>query len=113
MLYKTALLLALLLWGCEYPFQNEQNKDAPIWVFVESAERQCITPDYSSLEEAVQQLENNNIQVFDSSEVNYVVCRACTCPSGTNYNALINLEDENNALELGWQRVDEGDDTPD
>lgn len=81
-------------------------------MFVASAEQQCITPEYSSLEVALKQLTDNNISVLNSRELNYVVCEACTCPTGIQYNALIKAEDQQKAIELGWQRVDEGDDTP-
>ena len=111
MYYRTLLIIGILLTGCNV-FQNEQSSER-VWMFVPSAERQCITPEYSSLEEAVNQLTQNDITVLNSNELNYVVCEACTCPTGIQYNALINSADENKAVNLGWQRVDEGDDTPD
>lgn len=112
MLYRTLLLGCVLILGCNDIFQNEQSSEQ-IWMFVASAERQCITPEYSSLKEAVSQLTENDIPVLNSKELNYVVCEACTCPTGIQYNALINSTDEDKAVTLGWQRVDEGDDTPD
>ncbi len=110
MLYRTLLLFSVLFLGCNDLFQNEQPDR--VWMFVASAEQQCITPNYSSLEEAVNQLENNSISVLSSREINFVVCEACTCPTGIQYNALINAEDQGKAIELGWKRVDEGNDIP-
>lgn len=112
MFNKTIFFTVILFFGCNDLFQNEQSKESPVWVFVASAERQCITPEYSSLEEAVEQLAENDVQVLNSKELNFVVCEACSCPTGIHYNALIDQKDQSKAFELGWQRVDEGDDTP-
>lgn len=107
---RALLLISILFIGCNDIFQNEQSSEQ-VWMFVASAERQCITPEYSSLDEALNQLIQSDIPVFNSKEINYVVCEACTCPTGIQYNALINSADEDKAVTLGWQRVDEGDDT--
>lgn len=104
------ILLILCYLGCANPFQNEQTNDG-LWVQVASAEKQCITPDYSSLEDALQQLIENNIPVINSKELAFPVCEACSCPTGIVYLAQIDKNHLSDAQNLGWQESDEGDDT--
>tara|TARA_R110000868_G_scaffold1211_1_gene9277 strand:- start:48082 stop:48426 length:345 start_codon:yes stop_codon:yes gene_type:complete len=110
--HLSLLFFVLLFSGCSNPFQNEQGSTAPIWVQVASAEQQCITPEYSSLEEAIQELKDDNITVIDSRELNLVVCEACSCPTGIIYQAEIKKNDLEKAAQLGWEALGEGDDTP-
>lgn len=107
-LHILLLSLSLLFINC---LQNEQMSGVPIWIQVASAERQCITPDYTSLEDAISELEENNIPVLNSNELNFITCEACSCPTGIIYQAQIQGNYLENATQLGWQIVDEGDDT--
>ncbi|RNC79356.1 MAG: hypothetical protein ED557_14835 [Balneola sp.] len=102
--------MLLFLSSCS-GFLNEQELEESIWIGIASAERQCIFPDFASLKEAVVQLEENQIPVLDSREVVHGVCLACSCPTGIVYQALINKQFLDEAEELGWSMVDEGDDT--
>ncbi len=104
------LFLFLLLTSCS-DFVNEQELEESIWIGIASAERQCITPDFASLEEAELQLKKNQIPVLDSKEVAHAVCLACSCPTGVVYQALINGQFLEKAEKLGWSTVDEEDDT--
>lgn len=106
---KYLLFSLLLIFGCQNPFQNEQDRlsNDPIWVQKASAERQCIIPDYSSLEEAISQLEDNNILVLQSKELSFIVCRACICPTGIVYQAQIRGTSLLIAQNLGWEIVDD------
>ena len=102
----------LLISGCSSLFENEQISSNYIWVSQASAPQQCIPPTFANLEAAVSQLESNEISVSDSSTTTHPVCLACSCPTGIIYNALILEDDLPKAESMGWQRVDEGDDTP-
>lgn len=106
------LFLILTISGCGSFFENEQVLKDRVWVSQVSAPQQCIPPTFANLEAAVSQLESNEITVSDSSTTMHAVCEACSCPTGIIYNALILEEDLPKAENLGWQRVDEGDDTP-
>ncbi len=101
---KTLLFLSILLFSCTM-FDGLFEEPERLWVEVASGERQCIPPDYASLDEAISQLEDNNIEVFDSDEHNLVVCRACHCPTGITYRACINKSDLEDAEELGWRYI--------
>lgn len=103
--------ILFILSGCGSIFENEQVSLNYIWVSQVSAPQQCIPPTFADLEAAVSQLESNKITVSDSSTTTHMVCEACSCPTGIIYNALILKEDLTKAESLGWQRVDEGDDT--
>lgn len=107
--FLPAFLFAILL-SCG-SFLNEQELEESIWIGIASAERQCITPDFASLKEAELQLKENQIPVLDSKEVVHGVCLACSCPTGIIYQALISTQFLDKAEKLGWNTVDEGDDT--
>ncbi len=99
------LSLFLLAIGCD-GFLNEQELEEPVWVGIANAERQCITPDFASLEDAEFQLKQNQIPVLNSREILHGTCSACSCPTGVSYQALINKQFLEKAEDLGWQRVD-------
>ena len=106
---KYFLFSLVIIFGCQNPFQNEQDRlsNDPIWVEIASAERQCIVPDFASLEEAISQLKDNNILVLRSRELSIIVCRACSCPTGIVYQAEIRGTSLPIARNLGWEVVDE------
>lgn len=99
--------------ACSEVFNNEQVAHKPVWIEQASAPQQCVTPTFTSLQDALDQLKENDIKVFKSNEQNFVVCTACTCPTGIVYQALIEQSDLSKAEGRGWSRSDEGDDTPD
>jgi hypothetical protein len=105
-------LLFLSFTSCDDAFKNEQTSEQPVWIQQASAPQQCITPTFTSLENATSQLKENDIEVIASNEQNFVVCEACSCPTGIVYQALINPNDLSKAEGLGWTTLDEGDDTP-
>ncbi|MBO6793964.1 MAG: hypothetical protein JJ895_08640 [Balneolaceae bacterium] len=98
------LFLTFLFTSCTM-FNGLFEEPNRLWIEVASAERQCIPPDYTSLEDAINQLEDDGIEVFDKDELNLVVCRACSCPTGTIYRAYITESDLDDAEELGWSRA--------
>lgn len=98
------LFLTTLLASCSM-FDGLFEEPDRIWIEVASAERQCIPPDYTSLEDAINQLENNGIDVFDKDTLSMPVCAACSCPTGIIYRAYINESDLEDAEELGWTYI--------
>jgi hypothetical protein len=97
-----SLFFFLFLILFSSPFCNFDKTQNLVWIEVASAERQCITPTYSSLEDALNQLTSNNIEVFDQKEISFIVCAACSCPTGIVYQAQINDSDADKAENLGW-----------
>ena len=108
---RSIAISLFILSGCSTFFENEQLSKDYIWVSQASAPQQCIPPTFADLGAAVAQLESNEITVSDSSATTHAVCEACSCPTGIIYNALILKDDLSDAENLGWQRMDEGDDT--
>lgn len=101
-LFTGGVLLSL---ACQDVFLNEQSGGTTIWIEQASAPHQCIPLTFHSEEEAVQQLKANNIRVFSSDTRSaFAVCRACSCPTGTVYLALIYEEQLGQAEQLGWVR---------
>jgi hypothetical protein len=107
------ILLALLTIFLSCGDSSTNNGDQFEWVQVASAPQQCIPPTYNSLQQAVEQLTVNGIAVFDSRRETFPVCQACTCPTGIVFKAQINSGQVSQALQLGWELDDEGDDTAD
>jgi len=73
-------------------------------IMVLPAGRQCQETTYPDQASALATLEDAGIRVSEISEVGLLVCEACECPTSLHYRALINPEDINLALSLGWQR---------
>lgn len=94
-----AILFLIIFSSPVCNFDESQNFQ---WVEVASGDRQCIPPNYASLEDAIEQLTSNNIEVFDQKEVGFLVCEACSCPTGIVYQALIDKSDVSRAENLGW-----------
>lgn len=74
-------------------------------IVVLPAGQQCQEPTYPDQASALATLEDAGILVREISEVELMVCEACTCPTSLHYRALINPEDIALALSLGWQRA--------
>ncbi len=73
-------------------------------IMILPAGKQCQEPTYTDQSSALATLEDAGIKVQEISEVDLMVCEACECPTSLHYRALINPEDINLALSLGWQR---------
>ncbi|MBO6536365.1 MAG: hypothetical protein JJ966_09090 [Balneolaceae bacterium] len=101
---KTLLFLSIILFSCTM-FDGLFEEPERLWIEVASGERQCIPPDYASLDEAIKQLEDSGIDVFDKETLVVPVCEACSCPTGIYYRAYINKSDLDDAEELGWRYI--------
>ena len=98
------------LTGCEELFKNEQgNLDELVWVGQASGPRQCVAPTFTSLDDAVEKLRTSNIEVFDSTEADFGVCAACSCPTGIVFYAQISASDLPKAIDNGWSEIAEDD----
>lgn len=104
-----ATFVLISFTACNEVFKDEQVAEKPVWIAQASAPRQCVPPTFTSLEEAISQLKENDIEVLNSNEKNFIVCAACTCPTGIVYEALISSKDLAKAEELGWSPADEDD----
>jgi hypothetical protein len=66
---------------------------------------QCEDPlIYPELEDAVAALEDNEVIVSSSEEVELLVCAACGCPTSKYYRVQIDADDLIAATALGWVR---------
>jgi hypothetical protein len=106
-------ILALFIFSCNNSVTDDAETLPLEWVSVASAPQQCVPSTYDSLQKAVQQLTGNGIEVYDSRQETFDVCAACSCPTGIVYKAQIEGNDVTEAIELGWQQDNEGDDTSD
>lgn len=95
----------LLLASCETIFVNEQYNVTPQWVKHPASERQCITYEFLNIEQALSELHRAEITVLSSKTVQFPVCKACTCPVGLEFHAMINEEDVPKAIQIGWTQV--------
>lgn len=65
---------------------------------------QCEEPIFADLSAAVGSLEEAGITVVAAEEIGLEVCEACGCATSQHYRVQINVEDLDQALEMGWQR---------
>lgn len=66
---------------------------------------QCGDLVYQSLSEAITDLENHGISVYQSKTVQYAVAAVCGAPTGLYYQALIDNANVENAGSIGWNPV--------
>lgn len=97
-----SIFIFLFLTIITSPVCNFDEYKNLVWIEVASGEQQCIPPTYVSLDDAIELLTSNNIEVFDQKEVNFIVCRACSCPTGIVYQAQITESDFEKAENIGW-----------
>jgi len=107
--FQFVLFLTVILFGSCTNYVNPFDNPELTWIEVASGERQCIAPTYPSLENATDLLSRNGIEVFESTTLNFPVCEACSCPTGTVYQAQIRLLDFDKAEGLGWSERDSVD----
>lgn len=108
--FKLFLFLGLILTSACTMFDGLFQEPDRLWIEVASGERQCIPPTYASLDEAIDQLESNGIDVYDSETLNFIVCAACSCPTGIVYRAYIDNSDLGAAKDLGWKYIHDTED---
>jgi hypothetical protein len=106
--YTTILLLLLTLFplvACESIFVNEQSSTNPRWIKHPAGEQQCIPYEFVHVEDALLELSEAKITVLSSKTVQFPVCKACSCPVGLEYHAMISEVDLPKALRIGWIQV--------
>jgi len=103
--------LSLTNIGCESIFLNEQSTDATQWIKHVAAAEQCIPYEFETIEDALKELSQANIEVFSSKKVEFPVCQACFCPVGLEFYALISQKQLPTAVEIGWTVVSDSTET--
>ena len=103
--------LSLTNIGCESIFLNEQSTDDTQWIKHTAAAEQCIPYEFETIEDALKELSQANIEVLSSKKVEFPVCRACFCPVGLEYYALIAQKQLPTAVEIGWTVVSDSTET--
>lgn len=98
---------SLLSAGCDSIFLNEQSLDRTQWIKHAAGMEQCVPYEFASIEEAINELHKANIDVLSSKKVEFPVCRACFCPVGLEFYALINQKQLPLAINIGWTEVND------
>jgi hypothetical protein len=77
---------------------------ATFWI-LHSAGIQCEEPlIYPTLDDAVENLEENGVAVISAEAVSMMVCQACGCPTSEFYRVNIDAYDLNTAISIDWNR---------
>lgn len=107
LLTACTLLMLYSMTSCDGTFTNEQADVSLEWV-EHPAGYQCQPIIFESLEEAVFNLESNQIPVYETETLELeAVCRACDiCPQGPVYLTEIDSANVAAAMELGWESSD-------
>ena len=103
--------LSLTNTGCESIFLNEQSNDVTQWIKHAAAAEQCIPFEFETIEDALKELSQANIEVLSSKKVEFPVCKACFCPVGLEYYALIAQKQLPTAVKIGWTVVSDSTET--
>tara|TARA_A100001015_G_scaffold308732_1_gene406849 strand:- start:109 stop:477 length:369 start_codon:yes stop_codon:yes gene_type:complete len=103
--------LSLTNTGCESIFLNEQSTDFTQWIKHAAAVEQCIPYEFATIEDALKELSQANIEVLSSKKIEFSVCSACFCPVGLEYYALIAQKQLTTAVEIGWTVVNDSTQT--
>ena len=103
--------LSLTNTGCESIFLNEQSTDYTQWIKHVAAVEQCIPYEFATIEDALKELSQANIEVLSSKKIEFSVCSACFCPVGLEYYALIAQKQLTTAVEIGWTVVNDSTQT--
>lgn len=102
---------SLTTTGCDSIFLNEQSSENTQWIKHAAAAEQCIPYEFETIEDALKELSKANIEVVSSKKVEFPVCRACFCPVGLEYYALIAQKRLPKAVEIGWTVVSDSTET--
>ena len=110
-LFYVIFALNLTNTGCESIFLNEQSIEVTQWIKHAAGVEQCIPYEFETIEDALKELSQANIEVLSSKKVEFPVCRACFCPVGLEYYALIAQKQLPTAVEIGWTVVSDSTET--
>ena len=104
-LFYVIFALNLTNTGCESIFLNEQSIEVTQWIKHAAGVEQCIPYEFATIDDALKELSQANIEVLSSKKIEFPVCRACFCPVGLEYYALIAQKQLPTAVEIGWTVV--------
>ena len=110
-LFYVIFALNLTNTGCESIFLNEQSIEVTQWIKHAAGVEQCIPYEFATIDDALKELSQANIEVLSSKKIEFPVCRACFCPVGLEYYALIAQKQLPTAVEIGWAVVNDSTET--
>lgn len=84
-----------------YPGISPSGEDQ-VWMSIPAGEQCAEALVYPTEQDAVDSLETAGIAVYESQTVNLPVITVCGAPTSTQYLALIDIEKQEDAQEMGW-----------
>jgi len=92
------VLLYICLVSCS------QERGSKTWI-EKPAGKQCEAIEFNNIDEAIAELTNNSITVYDQNEASHIVVTLCGAGTSKHFQAKISKDDLKQARLLDWNEI--------